>query len=223
MDARLTEVKSINIHSDTLVAALLLPYKNRVDSSMNTVLVENAFSMKKEQPETSLGNMMADIMFQYAFHAGLKPDLAITNYGGIRVPALEKGHLTYRDAFQLMPFDNRIVVLDISGDVLQQWFGHMAAKGGWPVSGARYKITRDRQISPPIYIGASELDVDSIYRVVTTDYLASGGDNCDFLKARIFFDTGLLLRDAIIDHWKAIAEKGGLLNFEKDGRVLYVE
>lgn len=190
---------------------------------MNIVLVENALSMKKEQPETALGNMMADVIFQIAADAGLEPDLAITNYGGIRVPLLEKGPLTYRDAFQLMPFDNRIVVIAVPGTVLLQWFGHMAAKGGWPIAKARYQITGDRGLSLPIYIGEEEIDTGFVYKVATTDYLATGGDYCDFLKSLKFSDTGFLLRDAIIAHWKSISKEGKLLRVEKEGRVSYVE
>jgi 2',3'-cyclic-nucleotide 2'-phosphodiesterase (5'-nucleotidase family) len=221
--AQLTEVKLTNLVADTLIVSLLLPYKSRVDSSMNIVLVENAITMKKEQPETALGNMMADIMFQYALDAGLNPDLAITNYGGIRVPVLEKGPLTYRDAFQLMPFDNKIVVMAIPGDILFQWFQHMAAKGGWPVAQARYQISGERKLSAPVYIGGSALDTAAVYTVVTTDYLATGGDYCDFLKTLTYSDTGFLLRDAIINYWKATGERGEKLSIEKDGRVSYVE
>lgn len=218
----LEKVQKQTVAQDSSVFYFLQPYKAQVDERMDDSLVVNLNVLKKEQPESALGNMMADVIFNHAIEAGLKPDVAVTNYGGIRVSLLESGKLTYRDAFQLMPFDNKIVVLEIPGAVLYQLFLHIAAKGGWPVSNATMQMNEQRVPVPPIYIGASVLDTLATYKLATTDYLANGGDYCDFLKGFPQYDTGILLRDAIIEHWKALNESGQSLDVHIEGRIKYV-
>ena len=218
----LEQVRKEAVVEDSSIYYLLQPYKTQVDERMNDSLVENLRVMKKEQPESALGNMMADVIFNHAKDAGLNPDLAVTNYGGIRVALLEAGQLSYRDAFQLMPFDNKVVLVEVSGTVLLQLFTHIASKGGWPVSNATMQMNEQRVPISPIYIGGVVLDTAATYQLATTDYLANGGDYCDFLKGLPQKDTGVLLRDAIIEYWKALRERNQSLDVNIEGRISYV-
>ncbi len=218
----LEKVRKEAVAEDSSLYYLLQPYKMQVDERMDESLVENLRVLKKEQPESALGNMMADVIFNHAEAAGLAPDLAVTNYGGIRVALLEAGQLTYRDAFQLMPFDNKIVLVEVSGIILHQLFKHMASKGGWPVSNATMQMDEQRVPVLPIYIGGEVLDTSANYQLATTDYLANGGDYCDFLKGLPQKDTGVLLRDAIIEYWKVLKGRGQSLDVNIDGRISYV-
>ena len=218
----LEKVQKATVAQDSSVFYFLQPYKAQVDERMDDSLVVNLKVLKKEQPESALGNMMADVIFNHAKEAGLRPDVAVTNYGGIRVSLLEMGKLTYRDAFQLMPFDNKIVVLEVTGAVLYQLFVHIAVKGGWPISNATMQMNDQRAPLSPIYIGEAVLDTLATYKLATTDYLANGGDYCDFLKGLPQYDTGILLRDAIIEHWKALNNSGQSLDLNIEGRIKYV-
>jgi 2',3'-cyclic-nucleotide 2'-phosphodiesterase (5'-nucleotidase family) len=203
---------------------LLLPYKLKLDSQMNQPLVYNQSAMPKEQPESALGNMVADIVFNVAQNAGLSPDLAVVNYGGLRVPILDTGLLTRGNAYQLMPFDNLVVVVEVPGSILKELFDLMRNWGGWPISGAQTSMhLLEKGPAMDIYIGGSLLQDNKIYRLATSDYLAGGGDRCFFLQDLPSVHTDVLLRDAIIEHWEAIAQQGDSLLVTKEGRFKYVE
>ena len=61
-------------------------------------------------------------------------DAAFINYGGIR-SYLPKGDITIGRIFELMPFDNLIVLQEIKGDTLLSFLNFIAERNGWPISG----------------------------------------------------------------------------------------
>jgi 2',3'-cyclic-nucleotide 2'-phosphodiesterase (5'-nucleotidase family) len=219
-----SEVSSSAVGIDSGLYRMMLPYKESLDVQMNVPLVHNAVDMSKELPESALGNMVADVVFKVAQEQGAPADLAVVNYGGLRVPVLGKGMLTTGDAYKLMPFDNLIVVIETPGHIIRQLFSHLATWGGWPISGGKAAIKRaDKSISGDIYIGSELLRDNQIYRLATTDYLAGGGDKCFFLQGLPSFSSTVLLRDAIITYWKEVAALGDSLNLQPEGRLIYVE
>ena len=90
-------------------------------NKMDLVLAENETELIKAQSEGTLGNFIADALLQkgidYAYHP---IDFAIVNNGGIRLPSLPSGNITVGKIYELMPFDNMIVVLKVSGNIVQQ-------------------------------------------------------------------------------------------------------
>jgi 2',3'-cyclic-nucleotide 2'-phosphodiesterase (5'-nucleotidase family) len=143
--------------------------------------------------------------------------MAVINFGGIRINQLAKGNVTSENAFELMPFDNKIVLLEIDGATLQGLFDKMASVGGTPIAGARYVI--DAKKATNITIQGKALDPAVKYTVSISDYLANGGDNLDVLKPIPQIATGVLLRDAFIEGFRDINAKGQHLKSIKDGRV----
>jgi 2',3'-cyclic-nucleotide 2'-phosphodiesterase (5'-nucleotidase family) len=209
---------------DSGLYRLMLPYKETLDAQMNAPLVYNTVDMPKELPESALGNMVADVVFKVAQKQGAQPDLAVVNYGGLRLPILGKGMLTVGDAYKLMPFDNLIVIIETPGYIIRQLFSHITAWGGWPISGGSAAINQtEKRISGDIYIGGQLLQDEQTYRLATTDYLAGGGDKCFFLQDLPSSNTGVLLRDAIIDSWQELALAGDSLKIQIEGRLVYVE
>lgn len=206
---------------DSSLVNMYLPYKVRLDSAMHIALVQSNTEMTKQQPESALGNMMADIIYASSTSYGETADLAISNYGGIRVASLPKGILMVEDAYKLMPFDNMVVIMKLEGKILRQLFNHMASKGGWPISHATYLIHDD--IAENILINGLPLSDDKVYTLATNDYIAGGGDYCDMLKPLKNVQTGILLRDAIIQYWKNLGQSGNYLNYSIEGRVMYVQ
>lgn len=219
-----SDVVSGTVGIDSGLYRLILPYKESLDTQMNVTLVYNSFDMPKEMPESALGNMVADVVFKVAQKQGVQPDLAVVNYGGLRVPILGRGTLTVGDAYKLMPFDNLIVVIETPGHIIRQLFGHMVSWGGWPISGGQASIEpKEKRIDGDIYIGGQVLQDNRTYRLATTDYLAGGGDKCFFLQDLPTSNTTVLLRDAIIDSWQELAAKGDSLKIQTEGRLVYVE
>lgn len=194
------------------------PYREQLESQMDVVVAVLENDLVKEQPEGTLGNHIAAIAYWAAEAQSAKPvDFAVMNYGGLRVPYVNAGNLLVRDAYQIMPFDNMIVLMDLPGSTIQEMADLIAASGGWPVERMTYGILADKAVD--ITIGGKALDPHKVYRMAITDYLADGGDNLSMLKEYSYINTSVLLRDAIIDYWKWMTAAGKNISVVKDGRV----
>jgi 2',3'-cyclic-nucleotide 2'-phosphodiesterase (5'-nucleotidase family) len=218
------EISSANTTEDSITAKQIAPYKIKLDSEMNEVLAVTATAMMKGEPEGLLGNFVADLTLKkanekYAPADGAKIDICMLNNGGLRTP-LPKGEITRGKVYELMPFDNRIVVLTISGEKTMQMLEYLAAIGGAPVSGIQMGIKNKKPVD--ITVNGTAFDVSRTYKIVTSDYLANGGDKMSFFKDPVKIeDIDYLLRDAIIDYMKEENKKGNQLKAEQDRRLYH--
>ncbi len=167
---------------DPAAAAILQPYRAAIDSIQALVIGEAA----EEFPHNDVGlvNFVSDFVFEDA-HRILPDshiDLAIMNRGGIRcgIPA---GPITQGRIMMMLPFDNRLQILDLKGSDLIDALAVLAGRGGEGVSKG-VKITVSPKKSPAINatINGKKIDPERIYRVATIDYLAKGGDYMTPLK-----------------------------------------
>lgn len=207
----------------TWVEEMVAPYKVQLDAEMNKEVAQLAEDLIKEQPESSLGNHVAEVTFWEAQKSfDKKIDFAICNYGGLRVPSINKGPLQVQHAYQIMPFDNYVVVMELPNDVVLQLFNKMAANGGWPIYNASYKIdaegkAQNIQIHGSDFTAAANPNSKTV--VALSDYLANGGDKLSFLKPFTYYNTNVYLRDALVNFWAAKAEAGESVEAVIDGRV----
>ena len=197
------------------VEASLQPYKKQLDSEMQKVIGRAPEALDKRQPECTLGNWMADALAERAhkLFPGKSVDLVVLNHGGIRVPALPQGDIRKQNIFELAPFDNTLVHLEVTGAVLLELLQHIRSKGGWPVSAG---LSMNLQGELNAKIGGKRIEPDSRYGLVTNDYLADGGDNCAFLVKQPRIETGKLIRDLLIEHILAYPE----LKARVEGRIV---
>lgn len=214
------EVKHVDISSksgiDSSLYFLVNQYKAQLDDQMNVVLSSAPEDMSLNKPSSNLGNMMADIIYNFYLQED-SIDFAITNFGGIRAGSFTKGPLTVRDAYQLMPFENEIVYIQISGKTVVQLLQHVCTLGGWPISNASV-VMDSAEIIQKITINDKAIIEDKIYKVATNDYIANGGDKCSFLIGAPIKKSGKLFRDAIIDTWKSQREG---IKVENEMRIRY--
>ena len=208
------------------IADFISPYRNKMEAEMNEVLAESEFAFVKEQPEGTLGNLVADATMLkanefYTQKYNTKVDAVILNNGGLR-SSLPKGKITKRNVYELMPFENEIVVLRLNGKQSQEMFNHIAKSHGVPVSGIKMGI-KDT-IPSDIFINGERFNPEKNYVVATSDYLASGGDKMKFFKDPLSIDTvHYKIRDAIIDFMRKEKSKEKKLNYKKDGRIYYAQ
>jgi 2',3'-cyclic-nucleotide 2'-phosphodiesterase (5'-nucleotidase family) len=181
--------------------------------------------LEKGRPESKLGNFVADAcMDQAALHFSsdkTQIDFCFLNNGGLR-NALPAGAITRRHVFELMPFENELIVLTVDSSVLVQLFDYMASKDGVPVSNIKFKMKDKKAVD--IFIGTQPFDKGRIYKLITSDYLANGGDNLGFLAAvqqREY--TGLKVRDAVIKQLDKINSEGKTVKASIEGRITYAE
>ena len=132
--------------------------------------------MKVEKPEGLLNNFVADVMLEFANEV-TPTDFAVSNVGGIRRD-LFAGDITMGDIFEILPFDNTLVILEMTGKQVEELADVIAQKGGAVTSGISFGIEEDdgELEADDIYINGMPLDEHKIYTVVTNDYLSYGND-----------------------------------------------
>ncbi|MCI5083555.1 MAG: 5'-nucleotidase C-terminal domain-containing protein [Saprospiraceae bacterium] len=177
--------------------ALLAPYQDKLQAEMQEEVGHFAERLEKEK----LGYWFTDVMLEEADQRSTQwVDLAVMNSGGIRIGALEKGAVQKRKIFELMPFENGLIVLNVPGDTLQLLFDSMAEGGGWPVSrGTSYEIKDNK--AAQIMINEQPLDKSRWYRLAISDYVADGGDGCHFLIPLKREKLGVSIREALFSYF----------------------
>jgi 2',3'-cyclic-nucleotide 2'-phosphodiesterase (5'-nucleotidase family) len=151
-------------------------------------------------------------------------DVAMVNFGGIRLNQLPAGNVTTGKIFELMPFDNLLLLQKIKGSVLQQLCDLIAAKGGWPVAGMTMQIKdlpagQAGKKAINITVGGKPLDPNAEYTVANSDFIANGGDNADMLRTVPQITNGYLMRDAIFDYIKMLKSQGKNITANIENRV----
>ncbi|MEN9570354.1 MAG: hypothetical protein RL172_1585 [Bacteroidota bacterium] len=208
--------------SNNAIDQLLLPYADSVHRSMNDVVAIAAISMDKRQPESTLGNLLADAMLAMASEKYQQQvDASFVNYGGIRLPSLPAGDITRGKVFEMSPFDNIIVLLALKGEVLQTFLDHIAGRGGWPCAGVSYQINNKKAAG--VTINSAALQPDKTYTIALVDYVANGGDDCAMLKSIPQQNNGYLFRDALIDYFSRQHRQGKKITATIQNRVTNAE
>ena len=202
---------------DPAITAMISPYKNQLDESMNIVIGVVEKDMVKRKPNSALNNWVADILLDTGkAHFDGKVDFAVQNYGGIRVPSVSKGDLTVGKVYELMPFDNLVTIITAKGDIVRKLFVIIAEYGGWPLSKGSVLTIKNNKLES-VMINGVELDDQKEYTFVLPDYIANGGDRCFFLTDQKRKDLSLLIRDAILQHVKSTE---GPIPFNNEKRII---
>lgn len=187
------------------------PYRNRINKDLDSVLAYCPETLDKSSGiyQTKIGDLMADVVLEKTRNIFKKRenktiDICLLNNGGIRA-ILPKGNVTTRTAFEIMPFENTALVLELKGEQLLDIANFIILeKKPHPVSGITFTIDVLNKVKN-IKINNQDLQLDKTYFVVTNDYLANGGDNMVFFKKAIkTYDLNYKLRNILIDYFKEI-------------------
>ncbi|NDP22285.1 MAG: 5'-nucleotidase [Paludibacter sp.] len=196
----------------------LQPLKQKIDAEMNVVIGNAAETMTGHAPESLLSNFSADV-YRKAASEFLENnvDISIVNLGGLRTIVL-KGNITVGKVFELMPFENELVLLWLKGDKIFDLLQYFASMGGEGVSGLRMEIKNGKAVN--ITIGGQPLSPEKLYSIATNDYLAGGNDKMIQLaqyEKRV--NTGLKIRNILLDYIKKETQKGNKIEAKLDGRI----
>ncbi|MGB0918752.1 MAG: 5'-nucleotidase C-terminal domain-containing protein [Flavobacteriales bacterium] len=213
-----------SIPTEATAESLIAPYRDSLELTMNTVLVENDVALTRGKPESTLGNLIADLLLERALVEmpdSIRPLICLVNIGGLRVD-LPAGPITVGKVFELMPFENELDVIKLSPDKVEEMLAYLNEVGGQPVSGL------DVRVSPSTGSTKYTLDdgesIEEYLYVVTSDYLAEGGDKMDFFKNPMErIRTGIKIRDAIIDDFRVTGLSDKTLSSELDGRISVIK
>lgn len=189
---------------------------------MNDIVGIAEKTLEKKTPEGTLGNFMVDAFLAMAREKyGTRVDIAFLNDGGIRLNQLPAGNVTRGKIFELMPFDNLLILQKIKGDVLQSYLDLTASNGGWPVAGMTMQIKDKKAVN--ILIGDKPIDRNTIYTVANSDFLANGGDNAAMLRPIPQQANGYLMRDALFDYIIKLKSQGKNISANQENRVTYAQ
>jgi 5'-nucleotidase len=211
---------SEELNPKKVIETTIEPYKVKVESEMNAVLsfTPNELNRLDGKLESSLGNLMADLCYEKAnavFNSRTSKNIDFTmlNFGGIRA-GISKGDITMEHAFNLMPFENELVVVELTTDKLYELINYLISENrAHPISKhLNLEITKNGYT---LEINNQPVNTSKTYYVLTSDYLQNGGDNMNFFKNPVnLYKTDYKVRNAIIDYFK----ENDTIKVKLDGR-----
>ena len=233
MSQVLTLIKAKNIPIDenspqeATIENFIAPYRQHVDNEMNKVLAQIAQDLVKDRNNPPLNipisNFFADAIYEtiapyYKKRTGQTIDFVLLNFGGIRSD-LPKGDITMGSAYNLMPFENEMVVLTMSGEKVQELADYLIKhRLPHPLSKqVQLQITHDGKITH-FTIHGKPFNPKATYLVATSDYLMYGGDAMYFFSNPLKTDMlDYKVRNVLIDYFTKI----DTLHAKQDNRFEY--
>ena len=207
-----------NTVESKLLTPVIKPYADSVNKLMNVVIGYNESQLEKKRQGNTLGFFITDAYLEMARQKmGVNVDAAFMNSGGIRLPDLAAGPITQGKIYELMPFDNLMVLLKVKGSLLKQYLDTLAANDGVIESGITMQIAN--KTVQQVMIGSKPLDLNADYMIVHSDYVVI---NSNLLKNNNRTVNGYLLRDAILDYIKLTNAQGKKITVTNTDRISYV-
>ena len=191
---------------DEEIAESILDMQKVAEEGMDEIIGEAGMHISKDGsgPQNMIGNLVCKAMLDFT-----DADFSFLNLGGVRGD-LQIGPITYRNVFNVMPFDNQVVLMDIDGEFLKEIIEMRVSGGrhGLRVAGINVVVNRERDSYDRItklLIGGEPWQADKMYKVATTDFLLQGNAGLVMLtkipESQITrYETGL--RDAIVEYIK---------------------
>ncbi len=212
------------------IKALLDPYNTELAKKMDVVIGEalvelDGLRANVRSKETNLGDYITDWM-----RAVSGADIAITNGGGIRA-SIPKGPITVGTIYTIVPFDNILAVVEITGKQVLQALENgysLIEKGDGrfaQISGIKVKVDRKKPAGSRVVevtlLDGTPLDSDKMYKVAVLDFMVNGGDGYTALKPYKSFKwiTGNWVRDDLVEYVKAHPQVTATV----DGRITFVD
>ncbi|QLG43853.1 5'-nucleotidase C-terminal domain-containing protein [Costertonia aggregata] len=196
--------------TDTILE-FITPYKKRIDYILDSTLAFAAKTISKDDGllNTTAGNLLADIVLSEAnpifkTRTGKNIDFVLLNHGGIR-SIISKGHVSARTAYEIMPFENTVVVVELTGKSVRELTSFLIQSGRpHPIAGIQILLDKNNGLES-ITIQGEPFDENRNYYVATSNYLVTGGDDMGFFAEKVsVVETDYLIRNTIIDYFKKV-------------------
>ena len=219
-----------SIPADPDVEKMLAPYSAKV-RALSLVIGRLERPLKKEPVGAGLlGNFVTDGIRTYAETKLGKPvTLTIMNAGGLRKNEIAAGELRVSDIFELLPFENALVAVELRGADLLKLLSPLVRDAQ---SGARLRFKWNDQNRPEFLSGKlldengheQEIDPNKLYTVVTIDYLlkVGGGAYAPLKEAKSSTPLNITLRDAVMEYVKSETAAGRVIRPHADNRYVQV-
>lgn len=209
---------------DSSMLAFIAPYKDSLKTFTAGIVGKTDTGYFPERPTSNLGNLSADLVFLFAdsclkSQTGFSLDVAVLNMGGLRT-ALPKGEITMGNMYEVMPFENSVVVLRLNGGDVDSLFRHIIRRGGEPVSGLKLEVDEKQKYTA--WMGQRRFDSRRDYWVATSDYLAFGGDGFSMFKSPMqIIYLKKTVRDVLIGGVQSETRRFGVVQKRTERRIVY--
>lgn len=196
---------------DTAIENFVRPYSENIEKTLDSVLAYNPFDLNKSEGElnTAIGNLLADIIREqtnpvFKVRTGKEIDMVLLNHGGIRA-SIGPGPVNARTAYQVMPFENQIVIAELTGEKVAEMLKYLESnRTAHPLSGIKIEVNDNYEVTSATIRG-EPVDPEKTYFVATSDYLVQGGDNMNFFRDPVnLYGADYKIRNAIIDYFKTV-------------------
>lgn len=218
----LSNTRSIEVNQeikeDSAIQAIIKPYALTLTDSMETVIGYSTNELTKNKVESTLGNFIADLLkTQSQKYSSTPVDMGGVTTGGLRI-ALPQGPIKIGDIFELMPFENEVVLLTLKGETVKELLDFMAQKKTLSLSNTEVIIKEDQVLEAKI--NGKPFDINKTYTLAISDYLAGGGDDMFFLKNALKKEIlNIKVREVIVNQIKDLSAKGQKISAKVEGRV----
>jgi 2',3'-cyclic-nucleotide 2'-phosphodiesterase (5'-nucleotidase family) len=209
---------------DSNMVRFIAPYKDSLKRFTAGMVGKTDTGYFPERPSSNLGNLCADLIFFFAdsclkAQTGFSLDAAVLNLGGLRT-ALPNGEITMGNMYEVMPFENSVVVLKLNGSDVDSLFKHIIRRGGEPISGLKLEV--DEKMQYKAWLGQRRFDSRRDYWVATSDYLAFGGDGFAMFKnpMQILY-LKKTVRDVLIGGVQSETLRFGVVQKRTERRIVY--
>lgn len=213
--------KRMNNDSDTMVSRLLSLYRDSLSLKMEDIIVNNKFPLTKTQPESTLGNWIADAAKSIVAGKNKPADACILNYGSIGKEYIAPGPIRRKDFYELIPFENRLVLLSVSGILLRTICDSIAAINGLPVSGISFTI--DHTKAAFILINKQPVKDHLMYTLLLNDYLLSSRTFAPLIGKLYYQPAGVSLRQALLEYASILNSKNIAIEAHLENRTSYAD
>jgi len=207
------EGKQISINDsleiDAEIENIIKPYRSHVNKGLDSVIsyAVDTYSKSDGELNTAIGNLFADAIFEQANfvfkkRTGKNIDVVLVNHGGIRA-IISQGNITTRTAYEIMPFENSLVVAEMTGKTITDSLIYYLsqAKRAHPISGLNLKLNKDFNVDEAT-IDGKPIEASKVYHVVTNDYLYNGGDRMTFFQTNDSLHVlNYKVRNALLDYF----------------------
>ncbi len=203
--AHFVELKSredVRVEPNKKLEGYLQPYRASLKKKTEEVIGKLELDLTKKGNSNSLGRFASEIILEKAReYSKLPVDFAVLNNGGLRKP-LYKGNIKIKDIYELMPFDNYIVIVSVKGSNVKKMCEEIIRHHGLPMAGI--KILAGETTNKYCRINGKDIDEKKNYLVATINYLYNVGEGVPSLKSGKLVKnmTNHLFRDAIMEYIK---------------------
>ena len=184
---------------------LIAPYKEKLDDRMNQKISHTMIELNRMGDNSNLGALLSDYLLEGANDWAVKNkipkvDAAILNIGGIR-NNISEGDILVRNIFEVMPFENEMVIVKMKGEDIQGIFDYYEKhQKNNPVAQLNI-IVKDGKLVEGL-INGEHPQIGKTYYIATSDYLAMGGDSMYFFEKGETIKTDVILRNLFLEYFR---------------------